>query len=81
VLADVLDLVIGIAGTVAYLYPWNRLLVSQQPDLDLPPDDPENQRRKRRRRLWQLLFLLLLTPYILLLFRLMDLAHSLTGGR
>jgi len=78
-LSDLIGLAIGIAGTVAYLYLWNRVLVSCQPDTNLPPEDPENKRRTWRRRSWQLLFLLLLTPYVLLLFRLMDLARPQAG--
>jgi len=65
-IADIADLVLGVAGTVAYLYIWNvaRIRVST-------PDDPKPVGR-RRQRLVQTMFFFLLTPYILFLFWLME---------
>ena len=68
-------MIIGVSGTVGYLYAWNRVLAANRPDKS-NPDDPQAARRARwRTRYWQLFFFLLLTPYVLGLFYLMELAY------
>lgn len=59
-------LAIGMAGTLLYLRLWNWAL-SRTTDL------------VQQRRLVQVVFLLGLTPYLLLLFRLMDAAGTIAG--
>tara|TARA_Y100001960_G_C14025294_1_gene517994 strand:- start:125 stop:442 length:318 start_codon:yes stop_codon:yes gene_type:complete len=71
-----IDLILGIGGTVFYLYLWNVALSSASPQPgDLNSD--ENKRRKRKRRLWQLVFFIGMTPYVLLLFYTMEQTQSL----
>ena len=71
-----IELILGIGGTVFYLYLWNLALSSASPQPgDLNSD--ENKRRKRKRRLWQLVFFIGMTPYVLLLFYAMEQTQSL----
>ena len=72
------ELIIGIAGTMAYLYAWNRALGANNPTGG-DPRAPEAVRRTWRRRLWQLFFFATLTPYVLFLFFLMEKARSALG--
>jgi hypothetical protein len=74
-IADIVDLALGVGGTVAYLYAWNvaRMRVST-------PND-SGAARRRRQRLVQTVFFVLLTPYILFLFWSMErIRESLGAG-
>ena len=72
------ELIIGIGGTMAYLYAWNRALSANR-GLEEDPQALEAVRRKWRRRLWQLFFFAALTPYLLFLFFLMQKARTALG--
>ena len=72
-LESITDLLLGAIGTVGYLYAWNRVLAANRAD---EGDDPETLRRARwRTRWWQLCFFVVLTPYVLLMYYLMELAR------
>ena len=61
---------VGTTGTAAYLLLWNWVLKTAKAD---PDADPEAVSRARfRTRIWQVLFLLFMTPYVLLLFSVME---------
>ena len=60
-------LVIGAGGTTLYLCSWSRALVWAQ-------RNPEAPSTRHRRHLVHIVFLILLTPYVLALFKLMDIA-------
>lgn len=78
-LADILDMLIGIVGTVGYLYIWNYKLATYTPQEDMPT--VQQERLKWRRRQWQLLFFIGLLPYVLLLFYMMESSRQfLTPG-
>ena len=64
-----IHLVIGAGGTALYLYVWTR--VTRTPSAGPVPQ------RGRRRRGWQVLFFTAMTPYVLLLFFLMEQAQGL----
>ena len=66
-LATVIDMLIGIGGTVIYLYFWNQALAKNS-TTELDPTDPSHRIKTGRRRAWQIIFFLGLTPYVLLLF-------------
>lgn len=67
---SIADLVIGAAGTAAYLMLWNRALRTGEPGPDVPPETVT--RHRWRKRVWQIVFFLLLTPYVLFLFYVME---------
>ena len=69
------DTPIGIVGTVLYLYVWHRLMQAFDPEAD-GLDEVQRQRRIWRRRIWQIVLFLGLTPYVLLLFYLMEKARG-----
>jgi hypothetical protein len=72
---NISDMLIGIVGTVLYLYTWTRILQRYDPDAKgLTPHI--SQAYRWRRRLWQTLLFLFLTPYVLMLFALMEKAHA-----
>ena len=66
-LIDILNIIVGAGATVLYLYIWRRLSSTA-----LVNDEKKVPAAKMRSRIWQLLFLLGLTPYVLLVFFLMD---------
>ena len=71
-IVEILNLVLGAGATVGYLYVWRRATA--------PGAGMEASHSKTRLRLWQLLFLLGLTPYVLLVFFLMDLLERVLGS-
>ena len=68
---QIVELVIGITGTVSYLYFWNRTL-SSSPPISTDRHSPQNLALRRRRRFYQIIFFLGMTPYVLLLYYAMD---------
>ena len=70
-LDSLLQIVIGTGATVAYLSLWNRVLLSTAA-ARAQGDEGLERRLRQRRRLAQLVLFLMLTPYVLLVFRLMD---------
>ena len=66
-LATVIEMLIGIGGTVIYLLFWNQALRRLTIE-DIEPTDPQYRVVKRRRRISQIIFFLGLTPYVLVLF-------------
>jgi hypothetical protein len=73
-IGEILNLILGAGATVGYLYAWRR---ATTPRADLEVGNPAS---KMRVRLWQLLFLLGLTPYVLMVFFVMDLLESALGS-
>jgi hypothetical protein len=71
------DLLIGIPGTVLYLYLWNLVIGASQRAGE--SSEAEIATRTWRRRSWQVLFFLAMTPYVLFLFWLMERVRSLFG--
>lgn len=63
---SITDLVIGAGGTVLYLYIWTSALQGWAANA------ADERRQRQRRRLVQILLFLCLTPYVLLLFALME---------
>ena len=64
------DMAVGTTGTAAYLLLWNWVLNISKAD---PDADPEAVSRARlHSRIWQVVFLLCMTPYVLLLFSIME---------
>jgi hypothetical protein len=66
-LATVIEMLVGIGGTVIYLFSWNQVLAKNS-TTGLDPTDPSFRIKSGRRRGWQIIFFLGLTPYVLLLF-------------
>ncbi len=66
-LATVIEMLVGIGGTVIYLYFWNQILAKNN-TTELDPTDPTYRAKMGRRRAWQIILFLGLTPYVLLLF-------------
>ena len=59
------DMLIGAGGTAGYLYLWNAAMQRWSASA-------EQRRERQRRRLAQILLFVCLTPYVLLLFALME---------
>ena len=77
-LSSALDLLLGAAGIILYLYLWNRALLSTAA---VAGEVSANRIRRRRRRIWQILFFVGMTPYVLFLFYFMERAQgSLVAG-
>ena len=64
------DLAVGTTGTAAYLLLWNWILRINKADPDA--DTEAVSRAQWRTRIWQIIFFLLMTPYVLLLFYVME---------
>ncbi len=72
-IGEILNLILGAGATVGYLYVWRRVTAPRA-------GMEENGPSRMRLRLWQLLFLLGLTPYVLLVFFMMDLLARTVGS-
>ena len=68
-IGEILNLILGAGATVGYLYAWRRATAPRA-----------GTASRMRLRLWQLLFLLGLTPYVLLVFFMMDLLARTVGS-
>ena len=66
-LESLIEMLVGIGGTVIYLYAWNQVLAKNSTG-EMDPTDPSYRTTTGRRRTWQIIFFLCLTPYVLLLF-------------
>ena len=69
-IGEILNLILGAGATVGYLYVWRRATLPRE----------QNGPSRMRLRLWQLLFLLGITPYVLLVFFMMDLLARRFGS-
>ena len=81
-LNSLLQIVIGAGATVGYLSLWNRILKSTAA-ARAEGNEGLERRFRQRRRLAQLVLFLMLTPYVLIVFRLMDWVSAVlvpTGG-
>ena len=72
-IGEILNRILGAGATVGYLYAWRRATAPRA-------GTAENGPSRMRLRLWQLLFLLGLTPYVLLVFFMMDLLSRTVGS-
>lgn len=70
-LATVIEMLIGIGGTVIYLFFWNQALRRLTIE-DIAPTDPQYRAIRGRRRICQIIFFLALTPYVLVLFAVIE---------
>jgi hypothetical protein len=73
-IADMIDLALGVGGTVAYLYAWNVLRMR------VSTPNESGAARRRRQRLVQTVFFVLMTPYILFLFWSMERIREALGA-
>ena len=72
---SLVQMLIGAGATVGYLTVWQRILAATSPE-HAGDDETMLRRLRQRRRLAQLILFVLLTPYVLLVFRVMDAARA-----